>query len=213
MTHSCGSTWLKRLSSEGYKTSEAADADEAIALLEANPKIRVVFTDIQMPGTMDGLALSRYVRKRWPPTIIVVSSGRCPPTGGRDGRAERCSSLSHTRRRCWAKCWMTSVSGLDDASFSSTACSWVIAPVGTAYWKRSPSASMSPALHTTLLMIFKRCSPRWHRRTRPRRMRFCRRSWCARSNERVMPSSLKKRLAVTPARRGITNTQDAAVPG
>jgi CheY-like chemotaxis protein len=40
----------------------------------------VVFTDIQMPGTMDGLALSHYVRKRWPPAIIVVSSGRCIPS-------------------------------------------------------------------------------------------------------------------------------------
>jgi len=64
----------------GYKTFEAANAAEAIALLEANPEIRVVFTDIQMPGTMDGLALSHYVRKRWPPTIIVISSGRCSPT-------------------------------------------------------------------------------------------------------------------------------------
>ena len=36
-------------------------------------------TDVQMPGTMDGLALSQYVRKRWPPTIIVVSSGTCTP--------------------------------------------------------------------------------------------------------------------------------------
>ena len=33
-----------------------------------------------MPGTMDGLALSHYVRKRWPPTIIVVSSGRRSPS-------------------------------------------------------------------------------------------------------------------------------------
>jgi CheY-like chemotaxis protein len=68
------------LEAEGYKTFEAADATEAIAVLEANSEIRVVFTDIQMPGTMDGLALSHYVRKRWPPTIIVVSSGRCSPT-------------------------------------------------------------------------------------------------------------------------------------
>ena len=45
------------LEAEGYKTFEAADAAEAIAVLEANPEIRVVFTDIQMPGTMDGLAL------------------------------------------------------------------------------------------------------------------------------------------------------------
>jgi two-component system, response regulator PdtaR len=67
------------LQAEGYKTFEAADATEAIAVLEANSEIRVVFTDIHMPGTMDGLALSHYVRKRWPPTIIVVSSGRCTP--------------------------------------------------------------------------------------------------------------------------------------
>jgi CheY-like chemotaxis protein len=40
----------------------------------------LAFTDIQMPGTMDGIELSRYVRKRWPPTIIVVSSGHCRPT-------------------------------------------------------------------------------------------------------------------------------------
>ena len=59
---------------------EAADAEKAIAILEANSEIRVVFTDIEMPGTMDGLALSHYVRKRWPPTIIVVGSGRCRPS-------------------------------------------------------------------------------------------------------------------------------------
>ena len=52
------------LEAEGYKTFEAADAAEAIAVMEAHPEIRVVFTDIQMPGTMDGLALSHYVRKR-----------------------------------------------------------------------------------------------------------------------------------------------------
>ena len=67
------------LEAEGYKTFEAADASEAIAVLERNSEIRVVFTDIQMPGTMDGLALSHYVRRRWPPTIIVVSSGRRSP--------------------------------------------------------------------------------------------------------------------------------------
>lgn len=67
------------LEAAGFKTYEARDAAEAIAVLEANPEISVVFTDIQMPGSMDGLALSRYVRERWPPTIIVVSSGRCIP--------------------------------------------------------------------------------------------------------------------------------------
>jgi CheY-like chemotaxis protein len=70
------------LEAEGYKTFEAADAAEAIAILETKPEIRVVFTDIQIPGTMDGLELARYVRLRWPPTIIVVCSGRCSPTKG-----------------------------------------------------------------------------------------------------------------------------------
>ena len=68
------------LGAEGFTTFEAADAAEAITVLEAHAEIRVVFTDIQMPGTMDGLALAHYVRKRWPPTIIVVSSGQVSPT-------------------------------------------------------------------------------------------------------------------------------------
>ena len=68
------------LEAEGYKTFEAADAAEAISVMEAHPEIRVVFTDIDMPGTMDGLALSHYVRERWPPTIIVVCSGHRTPS-------------------------------------------------------------------------------------------------------------------------------------
>ena len=87
------------LEAEGYKTFEAAGAAEAITILKANPEISVVFTDIQMPGTMDGLALSRYVRERWPPTIIVVSSGRCSPTKG-EMASGALSSLSHTFPRC-----------------------------------------------------------------------------------------------------------------
>lgn len=67
------------LEAAGYEAFEAGNATEAIAVLEANAEIRVVFTDIQMPGRMDGLALARYVRMRWPPTIIVISSGRCLP--------------------------------------------------------------------------------------------------------------------------------------
>ena len=51
------------------------DADEAIAILEARPDIHIVFTDIQMPGSMDGLNLARFVRGRWPPIKIVATSG------------------------------------------------------------------------------------------------------------------------------------------
>lgn len=63
------------LEDEGFTVHEAADADEAIALLHANPEIRVMFTDIDMPGTMDGLKLAAAVRERWPPVQIIVTSG------------------------------------------------------------------------------------------------------------------------------------------
>ena len=64
------------LEAAGFSVLQASSADTAIAILETNSEIRVVFTDIQMPGTMDGVELARYVRKHWPPTIIVVCSGK-----------------------------------------------------------------------------------------------------------------------------------------
>lgn len=60
----------------GFEAVQAANADEAIAIIEANPNIHVVFTDVQMPGTMDGLKLARFVKERWPPIKIVATSGR-----------------------------------------------------------------------------------------------------------------------------------------
>jgi two-component system, response regulator PdtaR len=59
----------------GFQVIEAPNAGEAIAILEARPGIHVVFTDIQMPGSMDGLKLARFVRGRWPPIKIVATSG------------------------------------------------------------------------------------------------------------------------------------------
>ena len=64
------------IESAGFEVIQAANADEAIAILQAHPDIRVVFTDIQMPGSMDGLKLARFVRDRWPPIKIVATSGR-----------------------------------------------------------------------------------------------------------------------------------------
>lgn len=60
---------------EGFTVFEAGDADEAIDILEANPSIQVVLTDVQMPGSMDGVKLAHYVRHRYPPTLLVVASG------------------------------------------------------------------------------------------------------------------------------------------
>jgi CheY-like chemotaxis protein len=59
----------------GFEVAQAANADEAIAILGTRSDIGVVFTDIQMPGSMDGLKLARFVRDRWPPIKIVATSG------------------------------------------------------------------------------------------------------------------------------------------
>jgi two-component system, response regulator PdtaR len=60
----------------GFDVIEAANADEAILILEDRLDITVVFTDIHMPGSMDGLKLAAAIRGRWPPIRIVATSGR-----------------------------------------------------------------------------------------------------------------------------------------
>ncbi len=61
--------------SAGYEALEARDADEAIGIMESRTDIDLVFTDVQMPGTMDGIKLSHYIRDRWPPVKLIVASG------------------------------------------------------------------------------------------------------------------------------------------
>lgn len=60
----------------GFSTYEARNADQAIHILERHSEIRVLFTDIEMEGSMDGLRLAHAVRERWPPVSIMVTSGR-----------------------------------------------------------------------------------------------------------------------------------------
>ena len=80
---------IDMIKSAGFEVVEAANADEAIEILEVRRDITVVFTDIQMPGSMDGLKLARAVRGRWPPIKIVATSGLVDvgekdlPEGGR----------------------------------------------------------------------------------------------------------------------------------
>jgi len=64
-----------RLARSGLIVLAASDADEAIDLLDAHPEIEVLFTDIRMPGSMDGIRLAHHVRDRWPPVRIIVASG------------------------------------------------------------------------------------------------------------------------------------------
>ena len=61
--------------SAGYEALEAENADGAIWILESRDDIDIVFTDVQMPGTMDGVKLSHYIRDRWPPVKLIIASG------------------------------------------------------------------------------------------------------------------------------------------
>ena len=64
----------------GFEVYEAGSADAAIALLDLHKEIRLIVTDVDMPGSMDGLKLAHYVRGRWPPVKIIVTSGHVTVT-------------------------------------------------------------------------------------------------------------------------------------
>jgi two-component system, response regulator PdtaR len=58
---------------------KTGEADAAVALLETRPDVSVLLTDIDMPGSMDGLKLANAVRDRWPPITILIVSGQLRP--------------------------------------------------------------------------------------------------------------------------------------
>jgi CheY-like chemotaxis protein len=60
----------------GFRIIEAVNSDEALEFLEADSDVQLVFTDVNMPGTIDGLALARQVHDRWPRIGIMVVSGQ-----------------------------------------------------------------------------------------------------------------------------------------
>ena len=66
---------VETLRAVGFDILEATNADEAIEMLERDSDIRLIFTDIDMPGSMNGLKLAAAVRDRWPPIRIIVTSG------------------------------------------------------------------------------------------------------------------------------------------
>ncbi|MET0312901.1 MAG: response regulator, partial [Hansschlegelia sp.] len=59
----------------GCRTYAAENADDAIKALETHPDITLLFTDIDMPGTIDGLELAEVVHARWPDIKLIVTSG------------------------------------------------------------------------------------------------------------------------------------------
>src|SRR6202140_5548582 len=60
----------------GFTPIEAINADDALAILESRSDIELLFTDIQMPGSMDGLKLAYAVHERWPLIKIILVSGQ-----------------------------------------------------------------------------------------------------------------------------------------
>ncbi len=80
------------LDEAGFKVFEAVSADEALAVLQARPDVQAVVTDVEMPGSIDGLELARRVQERWPGVGIVVTSGRQRP--GPDDLSETVAFLT-----------------------------------------------------------------------------------------------------------------------
>jgi CheY-like chemotaxis protein len=64
----------QRLEDAGFRVLEASGAEEALALLHAHAEIRVLVTDVKMPGWMSGIDLARLVGKEWPEISILVTS-------------------------------------------------------------------------------------------------------------------------------------------
>ena len=66
---------IEFLEENGFSVLEAATAARALRYLEEHDDVRLLFTDVRMPGQMDGLALARIVAERWPGIAIVICSG------------------------------------------------------------------------------------------------------------------------------------------
>lgn len=69
------------LESGGFTVLEAWNADTALTMLERHGPVKLVFTDVHMPGSMNGFQLARAIRARWPDTAIMVCSGHIKPEG------------------------------------------------------------------------------------------------------------------------------------
>ena len=70
------------LEDAGFRTIEAASGDEALELLVADSDVQLLFTDVNMPGIIDGLVLARQVHDRWPQIGIMVASAKKEPQLG-----------------------------------------------------------------------------------------------------------------------------------
>ena len=83
---------IDAIETAGFDVVEAANADQAVAILEQRSDIRLIFTDIHMPGAMDGLKLAHFVKDRWPPIKIIATSGRAENHGETVARRQSVSA-------------------------------------------------------------------------------------------------------------------------
>lgn len=67
------------LDDQGFAVIEAGNAAAALKVLETRDDVRLLFTDVQLPGAYDGLDLARQVHERWPNILLVITSGRARP--------------------------------------------------------------------------------------------------------------------------------------
>jgi two-component system, response regulator PdtaR len=70
------------LSEAGFTIIESGSAEEALTVLETRPDVGVLFTDVNMPGALDGLGLAQIVHERVPTVGILIGSGRIRPSPG-----------------------------------------------------------------------------------------------------------------------------------
>lgn len=70
------------IADEGYAVVEASTADQAYRFLDRHSSLQLLFTDVEMPGELDGFDLARIVGERWPHISVVVASGAAVPGPG-----------------------------------------------------------------------------------------------------------------------------------
>jgi DNA-binding NtrC family response regulator len=75
---------IDMLSDAGFRVFEATNAEEVIDILRAEAsRIDVLFTDVNMPGPINGMELAHFVRRHWPRIALLVTSGKVPAAAER----------------------------------------------------------------------------------------------------------------------------------
>ena len=70
---------MEVLEEAGFEVIETRTADDAVLLLDHRPDIRLVFTDVDMPGALDGFQLAQYVQDHHCDVAVIIGSGKCRP--------------------------------------------------------------------------------------------------------------------------------------